>query len=226
MVPAEDVAETVTPLTKTTTIGSQTVAQAVETSTKGGESIASSTSTTIITETNPSTRTDEISHREHGRALNLTMVASAIPAKAKGLNDLSDVSMDDDSFGDNNGAKEEMVIAQTQHKECESKVRKIDFPDATKHVWHTIQYTLYNVRIHRGGKIQFMLFNVLHTIPSTNMTRYEIKHNLNYTTRSSRNFFTIQLENLHFPFAKIFFERTLSPHLCQENKKSLDREKK
>lgn len=116
VVPSEESAETVTPLTKITTIGSPMVAQTIETNANGGEPVAS---TTINTETTPSSRTEEISHREHGRALNLT----AVPAKAKGLNDLSDVSLDDDTYGDGNGAKEEMVIAQTQHKECESKVR-------------------------------------------------------------------------------------------------------
>lgn len=127
VVPTEEIAETVNPFSKITTISSQSVAQAVETNTKADESVVSSTSITIITETTPSTHIDEISHREHGRALNLTNVAAVIPVKAKGLNDLSDVSMDDDNFGDGNGAKEEMVIAQTKHKECESKVSEIWF---------------------------------------------------------------------------------------------------
>lgn len=89
------------------------------------EAVTSSTSSTISPEITTS-RNEEISHREHGRSLNLTNVVPKTPAKAKAFNDLSDVSMDDDNFGDGNGAKEEMVIAQTQHKECESKVRKFE----------------------------------------------------------------------------------------------------
>lgn len=141
VVPSEESAETVTPLTKITTIGSQIVAQTIETNAKGGEPVAS---TTINAETTPSSRTEEISHREHGRALNLT----ALPAKAKGLNDLSDVSMDDDTYGDGNGAKEEMVIAQTQHKECESKVRKSNFRKLFSNpAWHTTMCTSTQLEI-------------------------------------------------------------------------------
>lgn len=116
VVTTEDIAETSTPSTKTTTIDGQRVEN-------DQTKIETVTSSTINAETTTS-HNEEISHREHGRALNLTNVVSAVPAKAKAFNDLSDVSMDDDTFGDGNDAKEEMVIAQTQHKECESKVRK------------------------------------------------------------------------------------------------------
>lgn len=121
----EDVVDTSTPSTKITAIVGQSVGNdrdPIETTMKS-ESIASSPSSTINIEVTTS-RSEEMSHREHGRALNLTNVASAVPARAKALNDLSDVSMDDDNFGDGNAAKEEMMIAQTQHKECESKVRE------------------------------------------------------------------------------------------------------
>lgn len=124
----DDIADASTPSPKITTIGGQSVGydrDTSETSAKS-ESIASSTSTSsTINAESTTNRNDEISHRDYGRALNLTKVASAIPAKGKALNDLSDVSMDDDTDG--NGAKEEMVIAQTQRKECESKVREMIF---------------------------------------------------------------------------------------------------
>lgn len=67
-----------------------------------------------------------------------------MPAKGKAFNDLSDVSMDDDTFGDGNGAKEEMVIAQTQRKECESKVRKHEFREAGAQ-WRCTENTEINL---------------------------------------------------------------------------------
>lgn len=118
----EDIPQTTTSTTKTTEENDRTTTEMNSNS----ESISSSTSSTTNIEI-ATNANEETSHREHGRALNLTNVATEIQTpplspKAKALNDLSDVSMDDDTFGDGNGPKEEMIIAQTQHKECESKV--------------------------------------------------------------------------------------------------------
>lgn len=139
MLTTDDIAETSTPSTKTTTNGSQRV----EIDHVNSDVVTSGTSSTINPEITTS-RNEEISHREHGRALNLTNVVPKMPAKGKAFNDLSDVSMDDDTFGDGNGAKEEMVIAQTQRKECESKVRKHEFREAGAQ-WRCTENTEINL---------------------------------------------------------------------------------
>lgn len=142
--------ETTAPSTKITTIDGKSDQDEKRTSAKL-ESIVSSTRSTITT-ANPISHTEDISHREHGRALNLTNVASAAPTKAKAFNDLSDVSMDDDTFGDGNGAKEGMMIAQTKHKECESKVRKCIFRKFDAELAHSNSFTRtaneQNAKIH------------------------------------------------------------------------------